>query len=105
MSEFKTGEIIVFKTHPFLKEFTNIKLSAYPDYTSPIMVIKETKEKSFDKETGRDIGQQLHCVYYNSRDGKFNDKWINSKLINKVLFSVLNHKILSDFNLKKNWIT
>jgi len=101
MSEFKIGELIVFKTHPFIREFTNIKLSAYPEYTSPIMVIKETKEKSYDKETGRDIGQQLHCTYYNSRDGKFIDKWINSNLVNKVNYSILTHKILADFHLKK----
>ncbi|MBZ4035488.1 hypothetical protein K6T82_11970 [Flavobacterium sp. 17A] len=104
MSEFKIGDLIVFKTHPFVREFTNIKLSAYSDYTSPIMVIKETKEKSHDKETGRDIGQQLHCTYYNSRDGKFTDKWINSNLANKLSFSALNHKILDDFDLKKELI-
>jgi len=65
------------------------------------MVVKETKEKSHDKETGRDIGQHIHCTYYNSRDGKFTDKWINSNLVNKLFFSVLNHKILDDFDLKK----
>lgn len=104
MSEFKTGELIVFKTHPFIREFTNIKLSAYPDYTSPIMVVKETKEKSHDKETGRNIGQHIHCTYYNSRDGKFTDKWINSNLVNKLSFSASNHKILDDFDLKKELI-
>jgi hypothetical protein len=101
MFDFKPGELIVFKTHPFVKELTNIKISAYADYTSPILVVKEVKEKSFDKETGKDVGQQLHCTYYNSRDGKFTDKWINSNLVQRVSFSVLNNKILAHFDLKK----
>ena len=101
MSEFKWGELLVFKTHPFVKDLTNIKIAAYSDYTSPIFVVKEIKEKSFDKETGRDIGQQLHCTYYNSRDGKFTDKWINSNLVNRINFSVSNNKILAEFDFKK----
>ena len=101
MSEFKPGELIVFKSHPFIHKQINIKIAAYCDYTAPILVIKETKEKSFDKETGRDTGQQLNCSYYNSKDGKFTDKWINSNVVNKVYFSVSDHKILFEFDLKK----
>lgn len=71
MTEFKRGDLIVFKTHPFINESTNIKISAYPEYTSPILIIKEAKHKSYEKETGANIGQQLNCIYYNSRDGKF----------------------------------
>ena len=78
MNDFKRGDLIVFKTHPFNFENSNIKISAFPDYTSPILVIKEVKEKSFEKETGRDNGQQLNCMYYNSRDGKFTEKCISS---------------------------
>ena len=100
MSEFKRGDLIVFKTHPFINKHTNIKISAYPDYTSPILVIKEVKEKSFEKETGRDNGQQLNCVYYNSRDGKFIEKWISSQLVNKVSFSLAGSKILGELNFK-----
>lgn len=100
MSEFKRGDLIVFKTHPFINKHTNIKISAYPDYTSPILVIKEVKEKSFEKETGRDNGQQLNCVYYNSRDGKFTEKWISSQLVNKVSFSIAGNKILGELNFK-----
>ena len=46
MSDFKRGNLIVFKTHPFIKGHTNIKISAYPEYTSPILIIKEVKEKT-----------------------------------------------------------
>jgi hypothetical protein len=101
MYEIKPGELIVFKTHPFIHNHTNIKISAYPEYTSPILIVKEIKDKSFDKETGKDIGQQLSCVYYNSKDGKFIDKWINSNLVNKITFSVSDHKILAEFDFKK----
>jgi hypothetical protein len=101
MSEFKKGELIVFKTHPFIDKYSNIKISAYSDYTSPILVVKEFKDKTFEKETGKEIGQQLNCSYYNTKDGKFIEKWINSNLVNKIFFSVLNHKILFDFDFKK----
>ncbi|WP_281322325.1 hypothetical protein [Flavobacterium aestivum] len=101
MSEFKPGELIVFKTHPFLHKLTNIKIAAYSEYSSPVLVVKDIKDKVFDKQTGKDIGQQLHCIYYNSRDGKFSDKWINSNLVNKIDFSVSEHKILIEFNFKK----
>ena len=104
MNDFKRGDLIVFKTHPFNFENSNIKISAFPDYTSPILVIKEVKEKSFEKETGRDNGQQLNCMYYNSRDGKFTEKWISSLLINKITFSTTNHKILDDIDLKKELV-
>lgn len=101
MTEFKKGDLIVFKTHPFIDEHVNIKISAYPEYTSPILVIKEVKEKTFEKKTGQDNGELLHCMFYNSRDGKFTEKWISSLLVNKISFSVTDHKILKEIDLKK----
>jgi hypothetical protein len=101
MSEFKRGDLIVFKTHPFTVKHTNIKISAFPEYTSPILIIKEVKDKTFEKETGRNNGQQLNCIYYNSRDGKFTEKWISSQLINQISFSVKDNKILSELDFKK----
>lgn len=100
MSEFKQGELIVFKTHPYINKLTNIKITGYSDYSSPVLVVKEIKEKSFDKETGIDIGQQLNCIYYNSKEGKFTDKWINSNLVNKIFFSIIDQKFLFEFNFK-----
>lgn len=100
MPYFKKGDLIVFKTHPFTDKYTSIKISANPDYTSPILVIKEIKEKSLKKET--DIGQQLNCLYYNSRDGKYIEKWINSELVNKLFFSLEDHKILTEIDLKRD---
>lgn len=100
MNKFKRGDLIVFKTHPFIRQHTNIKISAFPEYTSPILIIKELKEKSFEKETGRDSGQQLNCIYYNSRDGKFTEKWISSQLINLISFSVKDNKILNELDFK-----
>lgn len=101
MSEFKQGELIVFKTHPYINKLTNIRITAYSDYSSPILVVKEIKEKSFDKETGIDIGQQLNCIYYNSKEGKFIDKWINSNLVNRIFFSVIDQKFLFEINFKQ----
>lgn len=100
MSDFNRGDLIVFKTHPFTDKHTNIKIAAFPEYTSPILVIKEVKEKTFEKETGRESGRQLNCLYYNSKDGKFAEKWISSLLINKIVFSVEKHKILNKIDLK-----
>lgn len=100
MNELKRGNLIVFKTHPFIKEHTNIKISAFPEYTSPILIIKEVKDTTFEKETGRDTGQQLNCIYYNSKDGKFTEKWISSQLINQITFSIKDNKILNELDFK-----
>lgn len=101
MFEFKKGDLVVFKTHPFIDKHTNIKIAAYSDYTSPILVIKEIKVKSSENETEKDSVKQLNCIYYNSKDGKFTERWYNSNLVNKIFFSVLNHKILFNIDLKK----
>ncbi|MEN2399280.1 hypothetical protein GKZ90_0005800 [Flavobacterium sp. MC2016-06] len=101
MSEFKQGELIVFKTHPYINKLTNIKITAYSDYSSPVLVVKEIKEKSFDKESGVDIGQQLNCIYYNSKEGKFTEKWINSNLVNRIFFSIIDQKFLFEINFKQ----
>ena len=100
MFEFKKGDLVVFKTHPFIDKHTNIKIAAYSDYTSPILVIKEIKVKSSENETEKDSVKQLNCIYYNSKDGKFTERWYNSNLVNKIFFSVLNHKILFKIYLK-----
>lgn len=102
MSEYKKGELIVFKTHPYIGEHTNIKITAYSDYTSPILVIKETKEKTFDKTNGKEIGQLLNCLYYNSKDGKFIEKWINSNFIEKISPPINTLKILTELEFEKD---
>ncbi len=102
MIKFKKGELVVFKTHPFINSFTNIKITGYSDYTSPVLVVKEVKEGTFDKVTGKNIGLQLNCQYYNSKDGKFIEKWINSNLVQKIDFSISSHKILFNLDLKSD---
>ncbi|MFL9836731.1 hypothetical protein ABS768_04425 [Flavobacterium sp. ST-75] len=103
--ERKIGDIVVFKTHPYLDNNTDVKITAYAEYTPPLLVVKEIKEKSFNKETGVNISQQLNCIYYNSRDGKFVEKWINNDLINSISkekYSTVKSKILQDIDLKKS---
>ena len=100
MSEFTIGELSVFKSHPYIDELINIKITAYSDYTSPILVVKQVKDKSHDKTTGKDIAQELNCCYYSSRDGKFIDRWISSDLVKKISFPIAKHKILFNIDLK-----
>jgi len=102
MSEFKIGELIVFKSHPYIDKHTEIKIAAYSDYTSPVLVIKQIKEKSQNKEKGKDIVQELNCLYYSSRDGKFIDRWISSNLVNKIFFTTSDHKLLFDIDFKRD---
>jgi hypothetical protein len=101
MSEFKKGDLVVFKTHPFIAKHSNVKISAYIDYTSPILIVKEIKKKLSEKEEGQVILQQLNCCYYNSTDGKFVEKWFSSDLLNKIIYSVIDSKILFDIDFKK----
>lgn len=80
------GNLVVYKTHPYFKDKIGFKISGYTDYTSPILNIIEVKNNKYDPETGNSLGNHLHCIYYDSKNGKFIKRWINSKLTTEITY-------------------
>lgn len=98
MSEFKPGDLVAFRSHPYNAEHTSIKITAYADYTAPIFVVKQIKEEHHDKLTGKLRTPSLWCIYYDSRNGRYQDKWLDSKLV-KVIKPGEKDTLLSELNL------
>lgn len=98
ISKVAKGTLMSYITHPYNQNLTSVKISGNPEYTSPILVIKEVKDKSFDSSSGRDNGHQLNCIYYSSVEGKFVEKWISNKLVSAITYSTNN--LLENINFK-----
>lgn len=74
------GDVVFYKTHPYTKNIQDIKISTYIDYTAPILVVeKKIGEKKHDSATGKEVGEMIDCIYYNTNEGKFTSKRIHSK--------------------------
>lgn len=94
------GSLVAYITHPYRGNLTKIKISGNPEYTSPLLVVKEVKEKSFDSLSGRDNGHQINCIYYSSSEGKFVEKWISSNLVHDIEYLAFNNNFLTTINFK-----
>ena len=97
------GDLVVYQTHPYVGNYHKIKISAYSDYTTPVMIVcKKTDNKKFDLEAGKEGGEYIECLYYNSREGKFLKKGFNSKDLVKITEEPnLRKKYLKEVNVKK----
>ena len=88
--------LYVLKTHPYNEDVQNIKISGNPEYTSPILNYFEEKKGKYDTDTGAAFGDQIHGVYYDSKQGKFIKRLINKNLLNTLTFDVSHEVLLSD---------
>ena len=97
------GDLVVYQTHPYVGNYHKIKISAYSDYTTPVMIVfKKTDNKKFDSETGKEVGEYIECLYYSSRDGKFIKKGFNSKDLVKIVEGSNSRKhYFKEINVKK----
>lgn len=87
--EFKTTKgLFVLKTHPYNENIDNVKISGNPEYTSPILNLFEEKKGKHDIDTGEHLGNQINCLFYDSKQGKFVKKLINKKLTNSLTFDI-----------------
>lgn len=98
MTNFKNGELVAYHSHPYQNGKTNIKITAYADYTAPILNIIEVKPGKHDTETGKDLGKSVHCIYYNSKVGKLETKWINNNLLKSLEFSIIDNPFLEQIS-------
>lgn len=93
--------LYVLKTHPYNEDIQNIKISGNPDYTSPILNYFEVKKGKHDIETGEHLGDQLNCIFYDSKQGKFVKKLFNKKLVNSLTFDISKNNLLSEIEFEK----
>ncbi|MFV0180318.1 hypothetical protein OBK28_12205 [Empedobacter falsenii] len=85
-TNYKEGDLVTLKTHPFTEKSTDIFIQAKAEYTPPILNIFEVLiPNEYNEETGeKDI--QYQCIYYNTKTGLFEKKWFKHnelKLIKK----------------------
>ncbi|WP_116789438.1 hypothetical protein [Flavobacterium psychrotrophum] len=85
MITFQSGGLAAYNSHPYYKNETSYKITAYADYTPPILIIIESKISKYDADTGLSLGQSVYCAYYNSNNGKLESKWINGNLLNPLI--------------------
>lgn len=101
--EIKTKKgLYVLKTHPYNEDIQNIKISGNPEYTSPILNIFEEKKGKHDIDTGEHLGDQINCIFYDSKQGKFVKKLFNKKLTNSLTFDISKYNLLSEIEFKKD---
>lgn len=94
--------LYVLKTHPYNEDIQNIKISGNPEYTSPILNYFEEKKGKYDTETGVAFGDQIHSIYYDSKQGKFIKRLINKNLLNTLTFDVSQELLLSEIQFKND---
>lgn len=93
--------LYVLKTHPYNEDIQNIKISGNPDYTSPTLNYFEEKKGKHDIETGEHLGDQLNCIFYDSKQGKFVKKLFNKKIVNSLTFDISKNNLLSEIEFEK----
>ena len=96
----KKGELVVSNTHPYCNGNAKFKISGYADYTSPVLNIIELKPGKFDSITGEKLGNHLHVIYYDSKNGKFVKKWINDKLLSSDILRIDIDPFFKEISLK-----
>lgn len=101
--EIKTTKgLYVLKTHPYNEDIQRIKISGNPEYTSPILNIFEEKKGKHDIDTGEHLGDQINCLFYDSKQGKFLKKLFNKKLVNSLTLDISKSNLLSEIEFKKD---
>lgn len=73
MKRFKLGDLVLFKTHPYIHKIHSIKISANALLTPPIMNIIEILYSDSSKSNI----SKVRGVFYNSNTNKFERIWFN----------------------------
>ncbi|MCS4240173.1 hypothetical protein M2306_001770 [Myroides gitamensis] len=69
---FNVGDLVVFKTHPYIETYFDIKIVGYSDYTPPIMIVCKVNKPNKN-------GLFLECLYYDSKGGRYLKKNLKSE--------------------------
>lgn len=97
-----TTALYILNTHPYRENITDLSISGNPEYTAPILNYFEEKKGKYDTETGESFGNQLNCVYFDSKQGKFVKRLLNRNLINSLTFELTNNSLLSEIEFQND---
>lgn len=77
--KFEMGDIVSLRSHPFQSRYFLPKIGAYAKFTPPLMIIIEVlKKTSHDPLTGAKDPNQYKCLFYSTREGKFEKLWFKA---------------------------
>ncbi|PRD48527.1 hypothetical protein [Sphingobacterium haloxyli] len=77
---FKLGDIVALKSHPYQTNYFEPKIGAYARFTPPLMIVIEILNKTtHDTFTGVKDSNQYKCLFYSTKEGKFEKLWFKSE--------------------------
>lgn len=91
MSNFKIGDIVSTKPHPYIKDIYNIKIAGDPTNVILLMVIVEIFEKPLAqplKVKGSEVTfkniQKCKCMWFSLKSNSFNEAWFDFDALKKI---------------------
>lgn len=74
------GDIVSLKSHPYQIKYFEPKVGAYAHFTPPLMIVIEILNKTtHDTLTGIKDSNQYKCLFYSTKDGKFEKLWFKGE--------------------------
>lgn len=91
------GDIVTLRSHPYQSNYFEPKIGAYAHFTPPIMIVVEVLNKtSYDTTTGVKDSNQYKCLFYSTKEGKFEKLWFKSEELKYISnFEKEDHNIAS----------
>lgn len=104
-NKFDLNDIVALKSHPYQAEYFEPKIGAYARFTPPLMIVIEILNKTtHDTSTGVRDSNQYKCLFYSSKEGKFEKLWFKGDELKYIgTYEKENYKIES-FNINE-WKT
>lgn len=90
---FKLGSIVALKSHPYQTNYSEPKVGAYANFTPPLMIVIEIlKKTTHNTLTGKKDSNQYKCIFYSTKDGKFEKLWFKGEELKYIGNSVEEEK-------------
>jgi hypothetical protein len=78
--KFELGDIVALRSHPYQTNYFEPKVGAYARFTPPLMIVIEILNKATHNAlTGIKDSNQYKCIFYSTKDGKFEKLWFKSE--------------------------
>lgn len=109
-SYFNLGDTVAFRTHPYIENHYDIKISAYSHFTPPIMIIVEISNVKDNNVEHQKKKNSFKCLYYSTEKGSFEEGWFNETELHLIKNTTTEEKLVdytdltSLENLKSFWI-
>lgn len=73
---FSIGDVVTLKTHPYIKDLTNIIIAGDATMLPPLMIVMEIQHSKKSVEKQEIDLYKYHCVWFSSRTNRFIQAWI-----------------------------